>query len=88
MRNTRPIADDIAAAGERIYAERLRPQLEPGHVGEYVVIDVETGEYEVDKDHMAASDRAAAKRPGARLYAKRVGFRTAGRIGGRLRVGA
>lgn len=88
MRNVRPIAEDIAAEGERIYAERLQRQLEPGHLGEYVVIDVATGEYEVDKDHMAASDRAAAKRPDARLYAKRVGYRTAGRIGGRLRAGS
>jgi hypothetical protein len=32
---------------------------------------------------LAASDRAAAKRPGAPLYATRVGSRSLGRVGGR-----
>src|SRR3954471_6032055 len=71
---------DIAERGARLYEERLRKVLEPQHNGKYVVIDVETREYELDQDHLAASDRAAAKRPGARLYAARVGSRTLGRV--------
>ena len=74
---------EIAEKGTRIYNERLRDLLEPAHNGEFIVIDVETGEYEVDKDYLAASDRAAAKRPGAPLYASRVGSRYFARIGGR-----
>jgi hypothetical protein len=73
---------DIAARGERIYQDRLRSQLEPQHRGQFVVIDVDTGEYELDTDHLAASDRAAAKRPGAPLYAVRIGSPSLGRIGG------
>ena len=83
MSNVRPPAGDIVERGTRIYDERLRHLLEPQQNGKYVVIDVETGEYELDEDHMAASDRAAAKRPGAPLYATRVGFRSLGRVGGR-----
>jgi hypothetical protein len=74
----------IAERSARLYEERLRSLLEPQHNGKYVVIDVETGEYELDQDHLAASDRAAAKRPGAPLYATRVGSPTLGRVGGRL----
>ncbi len=74
---------DIAERGTRIYEERLRAILEPEHTGKFIVIDVETGDYELDEDHLAASDRAAAKRPGAPLYATRVGAGTLGRIGGR-----
>jgi hypothetical protein len=74
----------IAALGTRIYEQHLRHVLEPAQIGKYVVIDVETGEYEVDADRLAASDRAAAKRPGAPLYAARIGYRTIGRIGGRM----
>ena len=74
---------EIAEKGTRIYDERLRQVLEPAHLGEYVVIDIETGEYEVDRDYLAASDRATAKRPGAPLYATRVGSRYFARIGGR-----
>jgi hypothetical protein len=76
-------AGTIAERGERLYRERLQRVLEPAHNGEYVVIDVDTGEYEVDRDPLAAPDRAAAKRPGAPLYAARIGSPTLGRIGGR-----
>jgi hypothetical protein len=84
MSDSRPSVGDIAERGTRTYDERLRSLLEPEHNGKYVVIDVETGEYELDEDHLAASDRAAANRPGAPLYATRVGSRTLGQVGGRL----
>jgi hypothetical protein len=83
MSNLRSPAGDIVERGTRIYDERLRHLLEPQQNGKYVVIDVETGEYELDEDHLAASDRAADKRPGAPLYATRVGSRSLGRVGGR-----
>ena len=55
--------------------------MEAGHRGDYVVIDVETGDYELDADELVASDRAVAKHPGAALFTVRVGYPTAGRIG-------
>jgi hypothetical protein len=79
---------EIARKGARIYEERLRRELEPVHNGKYVVIDVDSGLYELDADHLAASHRAATRWPGSRLYARRVGFRTLGRVGGRLAAGA
>lgn len=86
MTNASPPTGEIAERGTRIYEERLRDILEPKDNGKYVVIDVETGDYELDEDHLAASDRAAAKRPGAPLYATRVGSRSLGRVGGRAAV--
>jgi hypothetical protein len=82
MKNERMPAEAIVEKGKRIYQERLRQLLEPAHNGEFVVIDVETGEYEVDRQHLAATDRAAAKRPGALLYATRVGQGSFARLGG------
>lgn len=73
--------DHIVSEGTRIYNERLRVLLEPLHLGEFVVIDVQTGAYEVDPDQMAAADRAEAKNPGASFYAAKIGLRTLGRIG-------
>ena len=73
--------NDMAARAERIYSERLRAILEPTHRGEYVVINVDTGEYEVDADHAAASDRAITKHPATSLFAMRVGYRSLGRLG-------
>ncbi len=78
--------EQIAERGAKVYAEKLRPLLEPQYNGKFVVIDIETGEYEVGADHLAASDRAAAKCPGAPLYATRIGSRSLGRIGGLKRA--
>ena len=46
------------------------------------VIDIETGEYEVDDDALTASKRALAKYPGAAIYGLRVGSRFIYEIGG------
>jgi hypothetical protein len=75
---------EITSRGSRIYEQKLRSLLEPEHVGKYLVIDIETGDYEMDEDHLAASDRAAAKHPGAPLYAMRIGYKAIGRIGGKM----
>ncbi len=85
--NRQPGPQEIAERGERIYRERLRALLEPAHTGEYIVIDVDTGDYELDKNDRAASDRAAARWPGASRYAMRVGHRTLGRIGATEQAG-
>ena len=75
-----PTTEDIVRWGEQVYEQQLRHALEPQHSGKYVVINVEKGEYELDSDHLAASDRAATRWPEARLYATRVGSRSLGRI--------
>ena len=59
--------------GEEIYASRLRGQLEKEYKGQVVIIDIESGEYEIGPDSLAANTRALAKSPGAALYGIRVG---------------
>ena len=66
--------EEIARRGEEIYAARLRSVLEKEHHGEVVIIDVESGDYEIGQDSLAANKRALAKHPGAALYGIRVGF--------------
>ena len=66
--------EEIARRGEEIYASRLRGHLEQQYDGQVVIIDVETGEYEIGQDSLAANNRALAKHPGAALYGIRVGF--------------
>ncbi len=66
--------EEIARRGEDIYASRLRDHLEKEHKGQVVIIDVESGEYEIGYDSLAANKRALAKHPGAALYGIRVGF--------------
>ena len=43
---------------------------------------VDTGDYEIDSNEVAAVKRAKAKNPGAALYILRVGYPAAYRVGG------
>ena len=77
-------AEEVAARGEALYAQQIRAQVEATHQGEFVVVDIETGDYEMDPDDLVATQRALAKRPEAILYGLRVGAPTAYRLGGRF----
>ena len=65
--------EEVVRRGRDIYERRIRSEVEVEHDGEFVVVDIVTGSYEVDKSDVAASDRALAKNPDAVLYFLRVG---------------
>jgi len=71
----------FARRAEEYYARALRAQVEPKHKGESLVLDVESGDYEVDADELAAIDRARAKHPERLFYILRVGYRASVCIG-------
>lgn len=75
-------AEEVARRGEAIYEQQIRPKVEGEHHGKFVVVDIETGAYEIDEDDLAATKRMLAKRPEAVLYGVRIGHPTAYRIGG------
>ncbi len=74
---------EVAARGEDWYERHLKQQVEPAHIGEFLVVDVNTGDYEMGQDYIQPTERLLAKSPDAVLYALRVGYRSVGRIGGR-----
>ena len=88
MKATLPPRGQIAARGERLYEEKLRDKLETAHKGKIAVINIETGEYELDSDHLTAVKRARARWPNGLFFAVRVGFSTLGHIGARFRTKA
>jgi hypothetical protein len=49
-----------------------------------LVIDIETGEYEINADDLVATKHLLAKQPNAVVYGLRIGFPTAYRIGRRF----
>ena len=75
--------EEFARRGDEIYDRDIRPHIEPGDEGKYVVIDIETGEYEVDRDELAASDRLLVRRLDAQIWTRRVGSRYARHFGPR-----
>jgi len=52
----------------------------PDDAGSFVVIDIETGAYEMDRPEVAASDRLLARHPDAQVWLRRIGSRYAHRL--------
>ncbi len=84
MPHPRYTNEEIVRRGEEIYAARLRDQFEDLYQDKIVVINIETGEYEIDDNALTASKRALAKHPGAAIYGLRVGSRFMYEISGNL----
>lgn len=75
--------EEITAQGEAIYREQIRSVVETTEKGKFVIIDIETGDYEIDTKDATATLKLLERRPDAVTYAVRVGYRAAYRIGGR-----
>jgi hypothetical protein len=78
--------EEFARRGDEIYEREIHPHLKPGDEGKFVVIDIETGDYEIDADELAASDRLLARHPDAQVWLRQVGSRYARRFGPRHRT--
>jgi len=76
--------EEVEARGQALYEQQIRSAVEPEHKGKFLVMDVETGEYEIDEDDLNATKRAVLKRPDAVLYGLRIGYPAAYRLGGHL----
>jgi hypothetical protein len=74
--------DDIADKAEKLYAEMIRPEVEPQLIGKIVAIDVDSGDYEVDGYTLPASRRLKARRPKGCFYSKRIGYDAVYAFGG------
>jgi hypothetical protein len=76
--------EEVESRGEEIYERQILRNVEVGTKGKFVVIDIETGDYEVDEDDLQATKRALAKRSVAVLYGVRIGYPTAYALGGHI----
>ena len=66
--------NNLESRGRAIYEQRIRSRVEGTEPGKVVVIDVESGDYEIDPDDASATARLTARRPDALTYAVRVGY--------------
>ncbi len=84
MVTTQHTADEIARIGEAIYQRDIRPRVMPGYKGEFLVVEINTGEYEVDRDDLAASERLRVRVPDGEYFGLRIGFTTAYTLAGTM----
>jgi hypothetical protein len=75
--------EEVAKIAEQMYETSIRKQVESeANIGKMVLIDIETGDYEVDKNGLHASNRLSERHPDARLYGIRIGYNVAASLGG------
>ena len=72
---------EIARRGEEIYARQISPVHAERSAGQFVVVDIESGAFEIAADDLSATKLLLAKRPSAVLYGLRIGQRAAYRLG-------
>jgi len=77
--------EEFARRGDHIYERHVRPSISVQDEGKFVVVDIETGSFEIDEDELKAADRLVARQPGAQLWLTRIGSRYAHRFGPRYR---
>lgn len=69
--------EEFARRGDEIYTRNISPQMKRGDEGKFVVFDIDTGDFEIDKDELAASDRLLARKSDAQMWVTRIGSRYA-----------
>ena len=80
MSHSRFSNSETAKRGRAVFEQAIRRQLKLTDHGKSLVLDVESGKYELDHNELAAVTRARAKRPEGVFYMLRVGHRTAFRL--------
>ena len=65
--------EEICTRGQAIYDNRIKGLVDSAHKGKFVAIDVDTGEYEIDKRDLAACQHLVDGLPNAAIHVVRVG---------------
>jgi hypothetical protein len=68
--------EEIARQAESLYDDRIRADAEAvaSNRGKIIVLDVDSGDYEIDDAALTAAHRLKVRHPEAELYARRIGY--------------
>ncbi len=63
------------AQGQQVYDSKVRALVETEeNIGKHVIVNVNTGEYEIDRNALVATERALILWPASALFGVRVGY--------------
>lgn len=75
--------EEVAKRARQLYENSIRQQVEVDeNIGKMAIIDIESGEYEVDENGLKAARKLGEKHPNARLFGIRIGYNVAVSFGG------
>jgi hypothetical protein len=81
MAHSRYTIEEIGRRGEELYQQQIRAKVESQNRGKYLVLDIDTGEYEIGDDVMSLWQQMHSRHQDAALYTVKVGFPVTARIG-------
>jgi len=82
MAHPRYSSEEISARGQALYERRIQGSLTASDRGKLLVLDIESGDFQLDTDELAAVKRARAEHPDGAFYVLRVGHSAAYHLGG------
>ena len=74
--------DEHEAKSMAIYREKIRPLVYPQQKGRMLVIDPESGDYEIADRAAIAADRLRERRPDTLFYGIKIGYKASLSFGG------
>lgn len=75
--------EEVARPAKQLYESNIRQKVETEeNIGKMIVIDIETGDYEVDANGLKAPRNLSKKHPNARPFNIRIGYNVAVSFGG------
>ncbi len=75
--------EEVGKRAKKLYESTIRQQVEiDENIGKMVIIDFESGDYEIDETGLKAARSLSAKHPNARLFGIRIGYNVAVSFGG------
>ena len=72
--------DELARLGTEILERRIKSMLRPEDDGNFIAIDVDSGDHEIDEDDYSAVTRLQDRRPHADIWLGCIGQPTAYRM--------
>jgi hypothetical protein len=77
---------ELSQRGQQIYDREIRKKVGKKHRGKFLVIEVESNEYDMDADPVVADQLLRQRHPDSLFYMVRIGYRAAYKLGTRFRV--
>ena len=76
--------EEFSRRGTEIYARVVRPTLSEEDVGKFVVVDIESEDFEMGLDILTTAHRLIERQPDAQNWVERVGYVAAHSMRGSL----
>ena len=84
MPHTEYSREEIARLGNEIYRRDIRDKVMPQYKGKFLVLDIESGDYEIDDDDLSAEETLRTRRPDGVFFGLRIGYTSAYTLAGRM----